>query len=201
MSIMVRLGIGSWRVAAGDVIHRDNKLLLINKIDQNLEYIAGNSHVRTEKSWRALIALNEVVSNVKIHILTSNRNLKEQALKDTERGIREYHEAIAKLEELDRSASGKALISKLKEMTAVAAATNNKALELEKNGQHDEAVTLLVNELVPAAQRTEKTFNDVFKYQKEQSLNNFTDASHYGSNARLLNGTLSELFRLLSASS
>lgn len=186
MSIMVRLGIGFGALLLMMAIIGLTNRYLINHIEDNLEFIAGNSHVRTEKSYEALLARNKVVSAVRTDILTSNKNLKEQALKDIERGRQEYKEAIAKIEELDQSANGKTLISKLKEVSTVAAAVNNKALELEKNGHHDEAVTLLGNELA-AAQNAEETFKELLKYQKEQSLINVTNASKYGSNARLLN--------------
>ena len=202
LSIMIRLGIGFGALLLMMAVIGVTNLYFINKIDHNLEVIVGNSHVRTAKSYEALMALKKVQYAVGQSVLSSNQTLAEQAFKDIRTGRQEYQAAIAELETLDTSDSGKALVEKLKEATAPAAAINNNALELENAGHHDEAIDILVHEAIPASRKSTDAFTELLKYQQEHMRSTFNDATAYGRRSRLLNilfGIASTLIGIVTA--
>ena len=173
MKIMVRLGIGFGLLLLVMAAVGLANLHLINKIDHNLEVIVNNSHMRTAKSYEALMALHKVQSAVRQSVLAFNQTLDEQAFKDIQTGRQEYKDAITQLETLDKSETGKTLIEKVKEVTAPAAAINNRALELEDAGHHDEAIDLLVHEAIPASQKSTDAVFELLKISATAHANYF----------------------------
>ncbi|HEY4744198.1 MAG TPA: methyl-accepting chemotaxis protein [Desulfuromonadaceae bacterium] len=202
MRIIVRLGIGFGSFLLLMAVVGLTNLHLINRVDHNLKAIVSNSHVRIEKSYEALMALNKVQNAVKQSILSDDQTLNEHALRDIQTGRREYNEAIAKLETLDTSDRGKTIIAKLREITAHAGAVNDKALDTERAGRHDEAIDVLVHELIPANQKATDVFAELLNYQQEHLQTTFNEAVASGDRARLVNvlfGIVSTIIGIVTA--
>ena len=159
---------------------------LIHKIDNELDNIAGNNQVRIEKAYEALVAVNNAASSIRTFVLLDDPVARGKLLEDIQIARKEYKEAVAKVEELDKTDRGKELITKLKEAVSPAGAANNKALELAKKGLQAEAVAALVNEGMPLTAKTVDRFIDLQKYEKQQAKLRFDDASKFGENARLI---------------
>lgn len=203
LSILTRLGFGFGALLLIMACVGLTNLYLINRIDHHTTHMAGNNYVRTEKANEALLALTKVQSAVKQSVLSNNQTLDEQASKDIQAGRREYHAAIERIEALDQSERGKTLLAQLKEVAAVAAAANNKALDLETGGHHDEAINLLTHDLIPLNQKTANAFVELLKYEKEQMHASANEASDYGKRVRQLNpllGALSTIIGIVLAS-
>ncbi len=159
---------------------------LIHKIDNELDNIAGNNQVRIEKAYEALVAVNNAASSIRTFVLLDDPVARGKLLEDIQIARKEYKEAVAKVEELDKTDRGKELITKLKEAVSPAGAANNKALELAKKGLQAEAVAALVNEGMPLTAKTVDRFIDLQKYEKGQAKLRLDDASNFGENARLI---------------
>ena len=187
INIPVWLGIGFGSLLLIVTVAGISNSRLINKVDHNLEVIVTNRYVRTEKSYEALLALNKVKGAVMQSVLIDNQFLDEQAFKDIQTGYREYSEAIAEIKTLDMSVKGKALIAKLKNVTRAATRLNDKVMELETAGLHEEAIDVLVQELIPANQNVTDVFAELLKYQQEQMQTTCNVAIASGVRARLAN--------------
>ena len=186
LKISVRLGIAFTGVLVLVAIMVVTNYFFIKKIGDHLDHIVSNNQVRSEKAYEALIALNEVACSIRTFTLIENRSLREQSLKDIQRRRQEYKEAIAKIEELDKTDKGKALIAKIRETVAPAASANNKTLELAQKGQQKEAISILVNEAIPLTSMVEGHFIELLKYQKEQAISQQDEAAKYGNEDKLL---------------
>ncbi len=187
LSILVRLGIGFGSLLLLMAGIGLTNLYLITRIDHNMAQITGNSYTRAEKAFEALLAQAKVQSAVKLSILSSDQTLDEQGFKDIQTGRQEYHAAIDKIEALDQSERGKAVLAQLKAANATSAAANNKALDLESGGQHEQAIDLLKHELLAENQKTMDAFVELLTYQKQQVQASANAASDYGKHARWLN--------------
>ena len=202
MKISVRLGIAFACVLMLMVLIICSCYYFINKIDNNLDHISKNNQIRIEKAYEALVAVNNAASSIRTYVLLDNQAIREQSLQDIQKYRNEYKESVAKVEELDKTEKGKAIIAKLKETVAPAGAANNKALELAKNGQHQEAVAILVNEGIPLTNKTIVHFLELQKYQKERFKYRYDQASDYGDEARLISiviGVLSLVIGIIAA--
>jgi len=186
VKIGVRLGIAFTGVLALVAVIVAANYYFIDKIDGELDNIVNNNQVRTEKAYEALIALNGVAGSIRTYTLSDNPSLRDQSLKDVQRRRQEYRDAIARIEALDTSDKGKALVAKIREIVKPAASANNRALELTQAGRQQEAVSVLVNEAIPLTSKVEEGFVELLKYQKERSLARHAEASRYGDEARLL---------------
>jgi methyl-accepting chemotaxis protein len=186
LKIGVRLGIAFAGVLFLVAIMVGATYYFINKIDGNLDHIVNNNQVRTDKAYEALIALNEVAGSIRTYTLLDNQSLRDQSLKDVQRRRQEYKDSIARIEELDKTDKGKALIAKIRETVKPAALANNKALELAQKGRQKDAVSVLVNEAIPLTSKVEENFIELLNYQKERSLFRHDEASKFGDETRLL---------------
>src|SRR5690242_12896729 len=110
MKIGIRLGIAFASILILVVFMVITGYYFINKIDDELDHIVTNNQVRTDKSYEALNALNEINSSIRTYALLDNQSLKDQSLKNIQVKRQEYKDAIAKIEELDKTDKGKTLI-------------------------------------------------------------------------------------------
>ncbi|WP_367618962.1 methyl-accepting chemotaxis protein [Pelotalea chapellei] len=187
IKIGVRLGAAFTCVLLLMMLSVASSYYLINKIDNNIDQIVENNHVRTEKAYEALIALNNVVSSARSFTLLENHSNRDQFLKEIQASRQEYKQAIAKIEELDQMEQGKAIIAKLKAVVAPAAAANNKTLELSQKGQREEAIAMLVNETMPLTDKTKDNFVELLNYQKNASKEMNERTATYSHRARYIN--------------
>jgi len=186
VKVGVRLGGAFACVLLLIVVIVASNYFLINKINDGLERVTGNNQVRIEKSYEALIAVNNAASSIRTFVLLNDQAARPKILEDIQKARSEYKAAVAKVEELDKTDQGKALIAKLKETVAPAGAANNRALELAKNGQQQEAVAVLVNEGIPLTANTVDCFVNLQKYEKERANYRLAEASGFGATASLI---------------
>ena len=202
VKIGVRLGSAFGSVLVLIILIVISNYFLIHKIDYELAHIGGNNIVRIESAYEALVAVNNAASSIRTFVLLNDSAQRIRILEEIQKFRKEYREAITKVEELDKTEKGKELIANLKEAVAPAGAANNKALELAKKGQQEEAVTVLINEGMPLTGKTVDNFITLQKYEKERSKYRFDEASKFGAEARMISiimGIVSLVIGLISA--
>jgi len=141
-------------------------------INDNLDRIVNVNNVRIRMANDASKAIHVISRVTRTIALLNDVAAKQQEAGKIEAARSQYKAAMTRLEELDKTEQGKALIAKVKEAIVPAAAANNRVLELALADRKAEAVALLMSQAGPLTQKVQEIFDEVLAYQEE--LNAFS---------------------------
>jgi len=138
-----------------------------HRINESVEEIAKGSYAKTVYSFQASKSLDEVVASIRMLVLLKDANAIKLEKGKIESARGRYREAMAKLEEMEKSEQGKQLITTMKDAIAPAAKVNNRVMELALAQKQDQAVALLLKEAIPLSQKVQEAFAAQVKFQEE----------------------------------
>jgi methyl-accepting chemotaxis protein len=169
MKIGARLGLGFGVVMALLIAVTVVGLVNLRSISTSLDLIVRVSNTLTDS---AHVAGKETLSidRALITMMSAKDNsikVEEKQSIEKSRGV--YKSAIDKIEELDRTEKGKAILSNVKELLVKGKEINNKVMSLSDAGKRDEAIELYMSQTRPLMQRVNEGYEQLAKYQKERN--------------------------------
>ena len=149
MVVMVCVGINSTR-----------------RINGSVKEIAKGSYVKSGYAYQASKALDDVVASIRMLALVKDEKTIATQKQKIEEARGRYREAMAKLEEMEKSEQGVKLLANMKDAIAPAAQANNRVMGLALAHKQDEAVALLLREAIPLTQKVSEAFDAQVKFQQ-----------------------------------
>jgi methyl-accepting chemotaxis protein len=167
MKIGIRLGIGFGLVLLLLVVLGIFSVRGMGKINQGLEQIVAVNYVKIELVNDVNEKTRSLIENIGMMLLKdqTERVATKQAI-DTSR--LEYKELMNKLEKLETTDKGKALIAAAKTSLDSARKANNEVIELSLANKTGEALAIFNKEATPLNLKIRSAFNDIVQFQKEQ---------------------------------
>jgi methyl-accepting chemotaxis protein len=185
LNIGTRLSISFAMVVALIVFMAVFGLVKLAMMEQQIDHLATSNAVKLMASSDASNAIQSVYRSIDLMIMEDKNDaarLKEKERLEAARA--RYREAIKILDEKEKNEQGKQIIEKVKQALAVAAATNNRVIELALAGKGDEAHDLMVREANALYPSIFKAFNELDAYQKSRIEIRHKEAAECYQNAR-----------------
>jgi len=139
-----------------------------SKIENQIELLAKNNFVKSQATGDAMESIQNVCRSVALMVAIQDTNFRSMERKRLEKERGDYRAAIGRIEELEKNPEGQTMLNNLKDAVKVAAAANNKALELAVAGKQTEAETMLKDEAGPLIEALIKSTNSLIDYQKKR---------------------------------
>jgi methyl-accepting chemotaxis protein len=137
------------------------------KINGSVKEIAKGSYAKTVYAFQASKAVDDVVASIRMLALLKGQNDVAREKQKIEEARGRYREAMAKLEDTEKSEEGKKLLENMKNAIAPAAQVDNRVMELALAHKQEEAVALFMKEAIPLLAKLQEAFNAQVKYQQE----------------------------------
>jgi len=138
-----------------------------HRINGSVKEIAKESHAKTVYAFQASKALDDVVASIRMLALLKDEKTIATEKHKIEEARGRYKEAMAKLDETEKSEEGKKLLENMKNAIAPAAQANNRVIELALAHKQEEATALLIKEAIPLTAKVQEAFNAQDKFQQE----------------------------------
>ncbi len=138
----------------------------IHKIDGSLKEIAKVSYAKTVYASRASKAVDEIAASVRMLVLLKDEKAIAAERVKIEEARGRYREAMAKLEETEKSAEGKQLLENAKSAIVPAVQANNRVVELALAHKQEEAIALLMKEAIPLTGKVQDLFSAEARFQQ-----------------------------------
>jgi len=132
----------------------------------SMEGIVTGEYQKTVYAFRAKDALNNLVVSIQQLVMVSDPAEVVRLKKDLEDARAAYRESLNKLEELEKDPRGVKLIEDTKSQASVAAAVNNRVVELALANKKGEAFALFQREAGPLTKKLQGTFENQVAYQE-----------------------------------
>jgi methyl-accepting chemotaxis protein len=161
-------------------------IISLKKMEGCLEHKDKVSEPVLINAEKTLFAVIDIANSIKTVAMLDDRNAQEKEIQNIEAVRRGYKEAMAKLDELDKSEKGKDLIAKAKDSIATAKVANNKALDLALVGKKSEAISVIINECQPMTKKVQQAFEELSKYEEESSAIGTDEARKVNGRATML---------------
>lgn len=165
LKIGIRLGIGFLCMVLLIAIMTAFAYMQIGKIEDQVDQIAANNFPKSQAASNALVSLQNVCRSVIMVVAIEDPALRAKARDYIETERTHYRDSIKKLEDMEKSDKGKALIENMKQTSKAVAEINNKAMELAMNGKQAEADKVLATEVEPKILTLQKAFEEMTTYQ------------------------------------
>jgi len=136
-------------------------------INGSVKEIAKGSHAKTVYAFQASKAVDDVISSIKMLALLKEEKAIAMEKQKIEEARGRYKEAMAKLDESEKSAEGKKLLENMKNAVAPAAQVDNRVMELALAHKQEEAVALFMKTAVPLLKKLQEAFDAQVKFQQE----------------------------------
>jgi len=138
-----------------------------SKINGSVKEIAKGSYAKTALAFQASNALDDVIASVRMMVLLNDDKAIATERRKIEEARERYKDAMAKLDEAEKTEEGKKLLENMKSAIAPAAQVNNRVIELALAHKQEAATALLLREAIPLAQKTQEAFAAQTKFQQE----------------------------------
>ncbi len=165
LKIGIRLGLGFLCMVFLIAIMTVFAYVQIGKINDQVDQIAANNFPKSQAASIALESLQNVCRSVVMVIAIEDPALRAKARDYIEKQRIIYRDSIKKLEDMEKSDKGKALIENMKQTSKAVAEINNKAMDLAMNGNQVEADKVLATEVEPKILTLQKAFEEMSVYQ------------------------------------
>ena len=141
----------------------------MRKIQSNVDAIAKVEMPKVHAAADSLENIQNVCRSAVMIVAIADPPFRAREQKYIEEQRANYREAFKKLGALEKSDKGKALIEKIKLVTAQLATANNKVISLALAGNLAEADNFLKDDWQPAFKLLENAFGELGKFQDEQT--------------------------------
>jgi methyl-accepting chemotaxis protein len=132
----------------------------------SMEGIVTGEYQKTVYAFRAMDALNNLVISIQKLVMVKDPSEILLMKKELEVARADYRANLKKLEELEKNPRGIKLIEESKSQASVAAASNNRVVELALANKKGEALSLFLNEASPLTKKLQDTFLSQVTYQE-----------------------------------
>jgi len=136
---------------------------------EQLDHIANSNMVKLNSTIDALEAIQDITSASNRIAISEDAGLQKSEREKIEVSRGRYREAIGRLEKLEKSDEGKAIIAQMKGAIKEAATVNNKALTTALAGNHAEARRILTVEAPQPIAAMMQHFYTMRKFQQERT--------------------------------
>jgi methyl-accepting chemotaxis protein len=133
----------------------------------SMEGLVTGEYQKTVYAFRASSSLGQLIGAVQKVVMVSDSGEVLRLKKELEDARGAYRENLKKLEELEKDPRGIKLIEQAKSQCSVAAAANNRVVELALANKRDEALLLLLKEAAPLTKQVQDTFDAQVQFQEE----------------------------------
>jgi methyl-accepting chemotaxis protein len=168
LAVMTVIGLGTMKTMKGQ-----------------LDDIINDNNMRIKYANQALTSVLEIIQSVRTVVILGGTPAGEELKKQIPPMRNRYKEAMAKLDELDKTETGKRTLAMVKSQIPPAAAANNKVLELSLAGMKDESTEHMLKEAMPLSQKVQDTFAGLLKYEESQNNARYEEALASYARARL----------------
>ncbi|MFA5073269.1 MAG: methyl-accepting chemotaxis protein [Nitrospirota bacterium] len=178
MKIGKRLSIGFGILLLFLMISTVLSLVNMQAIKQQLEQIVTINDECVAAANEASGSLDALTLAIRTIVVLEDIKARQAEQKKIENARVKYREALAKIEELDKSKEGKVLLEKVRAMIVTTAAANNKVLTLGLANRRQEAASVLVNEAMPLGESLAEAFHEMVAYQKNRTKSQYDHAQN-----------------------
>ena len=133
----------------------------------SMEGLVTGEYQKTVYAFRAMDALNNLVISIQKLVMVKDPSEILLMKKELEVARADYRANLKKLEELEKDPRGIKLIDESKSQASVAAAANNRVVELALANKKGEALALFLNEASPLTKKLQDTFLSQVTYQED----------------------------------
>jgi methyl-accepting chemotaxis protein len=170
LKIGVRLGLGFGCMVVLISVMAMFAFMELRKIKAQVDEITSIDIPKVQKAAEALEDIQNVCRSVVMIVAVADPDFRAKEQKYIEEQRANYRASFKKLEELEKSEKGKALIERVKQSTAKLADVNNKIIPLALAGNQAEADKILKETWDSAFKLMETAFVDLGKYEDEQAV-------------------------------
>ncbi|MBJ6802527.1 HAMP domain-containing methyl-accepting chemotaxis protein [Geomonas propionica] len=156
------------------------------KIDQGLETIVKKDYAKIKLANESADNVSTIVSCIKSMVIESDPLARREENKKIEQARQQYKAAMDKLEKLESTEKGKALIGKAKLSLDNARKANNQAIELALAGNSARAATVFEKEAEPLCAAIDSAFRELVQYQEQGIEERYGDAAALSSRSRVI---------------
>jgi len=159
----------------------------MKKMEDHLEHIVNISEPTVRNAETALMAVTSICSSIRTVSMLDEKKAQEEEIQNIGAARSRYKDAMAKVEELDKSEKGKELIARAKDSIATAMGANNKAMALALAGKKSEALIVIIKESQPLTKKVDQTLTELSNYEEKRTTSSFEEARKaYGRATTLL---------------
>ncbi|MRR05812.1 MAG: methyl-accepting chemotaxis protein [Deltaproteobacteria bacterium] len=133
----------------------------------SMEGLVTGEYQKTVYAFRAMDALNNLVISIQKLVMVKDQSEILLLKKELDAARADYRANLKKLEELEKDPRGIKLLDESKSQASVAAAANNRVVELALANKKGEALTLFLNEASPLTKKLQDTFLSQVTYQED----------------------------------
>ncbi|HEY3307391.1 MAG TPA: methyl-accepting chemotaxis protein [Desulfuromonadaceae bacterium] len=168
LKIGARLGIAFGIMVVLIVIMTAFAFIQLGKIKADVDEMTMVAFPKMEAGSDSLEFIQNVSRSVVLIAAIEDPAFRDKEQKSIEEQRARYRESFKKLENLEKSEKGKALIERMKQATAKIAEVNNKIISLGLSGKQAEADKVLQNDWEPTYKLVQNAFGEMGKYQDDQ---------------------------------
>lgn len=152
----------------------------------SMQGLIDGEYRKTVYAFRAMDSLDQLVVAVEKLVMVDDAKEILQLKKELESARSTYRENLKNLEDLEKDPRGIELLEESKAQSSVAAAANNRVVELALAGRKGEAVSLLLQEAAPLTKKLQDTFNAQVSFQENNVTAAYREAVRVYERQRLL---------------
>ncbi|MDD2321681.1 MAG: methyl-accepting chemotaxis protein [Geobacteraceae bacterium] len=133
----------------------------------SMEGLINGEYQKTVYAFRASSSLEQLMVAVQKVVMVNDAGMVLRLKKELEDARASYRENLKNLEELEKDPRGIKLIDEAKSQSSVAAAANNRVVELALANKRDEALSLLLKEAAPLTKKVQDIFDAQVRFQED----------------------------------
>jgi len=133
----------------------------------SMEGLINGEYQKTVYAFRASSSLEQLMVAVQKVVMVNDAGMVLRLKKELEDARASYRENLKNLEELEKDPRGIKLIDEAKSQSSVAAAANNRVVELALANKKDEALSLLLKEAAPLTKKVQDIFDAQVRFQED----------------------------------
>uniref|UniRef100_A0A831UBM5 HAMP domain-containing protein n=1 Tax=Geobacter metallireducens TaxID=28232 RepID=A0A831UBM5_GEOME len=152
-------------------------------IDEKLQRIVTVNYAKIKLANDVTAEISALIEEIEL-MMVKDQAARLEAKEDVGRHRAAYQEAMAKLEKLENTDQGKALIAAAKGAIDAAHKANNEVIELAVAGRTAEAIAEFNREAYPLDMKIKDAFAALIRYQEERMAMRHTEAQEAYADAR-----------------
>ncbi len=140
----------------------------IHNVEIEIDHVTESNVPKMQEVTTSIETIQNVTRAVIMMVAIEDPLYRVEAKAYIEAQRKNYREAVTRLEVLEKSEAGKALIIKMKALIADLVISNNKALEFVDGGKQTDADVILSTEVEPKLNKLQAAFDEMEKFQAER---------------------------------
>jgi len=168
LSIGRKLTIGFGVIVAMMVIVLTLAFINMKQADRTSDRVIKVNVAKIEKANAVIKAIDQIFYGISITMLTQDSSVIDEQKKLIADKRKEQLAGFEELQKMEQTDKGKQIIAECKEIAAKGKEANNKAAELSKAGNREEAMAVYVREARPLGLKNIETLEKLVAYQHDE---------------------------------